>query len=271
MPARDAVAAAAFMLAANEEETKSSGLKKAFASIDREANPDVGAVVELLLWLQGAGPVEAPSSEAAIGDCIGRSAGPPGQTYTIFPGRIFEARPPGPGLLTLFPPAAFRLPKLPGGEEGEGGDEGYASPTLPLLEDNDDDIWELVAGAGPPEAARRWAWEQPGRRAPPAPPLLSGAGAGAVLHLWALAAASLRLIDPEYCPAPPRPVTSEELGRHLGFLAAGIPSRSFPLHQVPLPRQGPSTSFHQDSSAFTIAPGLCLSTLSPETLESFAR
>ena len=106
--------------------------------------------------------------------------------------------------------------------------------------------------------SRRRTWEHLGRGSAPRELFfLSEGGHQAVHKAWALVASSLLLVSPQHCSLPRlQPVPVETLGQHLGYLMAGIPSLSFP--------------FCQHSSSFSLLPGLCLPSLSPEAVTSLA-
>ena len=268
LPPRDALAATTFRLCEKGEDVRAEKLKQHASVLKQEEGglPEhIDAVVSLLLMLQGSLPHEKNKRPSQVGDCVDRKKVEEGK-YPHYSQDMFDfsegqAKPP------LYPKPNFAFPsavvpplrlKKSGfgtgieevelkGVEHEQHDEGYASP---VHYPDERDIWDLALASPPP----KHSWQNPGFPASRMPSMPTESGPGIVHHCWALASENLQLILPSFNPAEPVVVADKLLTHHIGLLIAGLPSTSFP--------------FCQGRSSFTVAPGLCLSSITPESLES---
>merc|ERR1719403_217915 len=269
LPPRDALVATTFRLCEKGEDVRAEKLKQHISVLEREEGglPEhIDAVVSLLLMLQGSLPYEKNKGPSQVGDCVDRKKVEEGKyphySHDMFDFCEGQAKPP------LYPKPNFAFPsagvpplrlKRSGlgtgieeevefnAVEHEQHDEGYASP---LHYSDEGDIWDLAL-ASPPS---KHSWQNPGFPASRMPSMPTESGPGIVHYCWALASENLQLILPSFNPAEPVVVADKLLTHHIGLLIAGLPSTSFP--------------FCQGRSSFTVAPGLCLSSTTPESLES---
>ncbi|XP_076032249.1 gamma-tubulin complex component 6-like isoform X2 [Oratosquilla oratoria] len=152
------------------------------------------------------------------------------------------------------PKAVVQSPETVGSDEDNVSSGN--SVHWPPVDEKEEVDWEKIAQM--PPLPNRYTWENRGHRAvEKEKPFLSEAGPETVLRLWTVFNELWSCFDPKLPEPRYRVKGHAELCRDVLLLLVGIPSSSFEINQ--------------ETKKFEMVPGLCITGISPEPLQSLLK